>query len=59
MQDPKDHGVNYVKICPNTNEDAWQSQVARRVSFTLINDIGMRRLDLSSIDYEVDLEEYR
>ena len=51
--------MNYVKICAKTNEDVWWSQVARRVNLTLINDIGMRRLDLASIDCEVDLNEYR
>ena len=59
MQHPKDFGVNYVKICPKTNEDAWWSQVAMQVNLTPINHIGMRRFDLSSIDCEVDLEEYR
>ena len=40
-------------------KDAWQSQVTRRVNLTPINDIGMRRLHLLSIDCEVHLEEYR
>ena len=59
MQHPKDFGMNYIKICPKTNENAWRSQFARWVNLTPINDIGMRRLDLSSIDCEVDLEENR
>ena len=46
MQSADDHGINYVKIRPKTNEDAYQSQIVRRINITPIND--MRKIDLAT-----------
>ena len=59
MQLRQDHGVNYVKIRPRTNEDSWRSQIARRVNVTPINNISMRKIDLSVVGSKLELNEYR
>ena len=46
MQSIKDHGINYVKIRPKTNEDHQRSQIAHHVNITPINDIGICKIDL-------------
>ena len=46
MQSADDHGINYVKIRPKTNEDACRSQIVRRINITPIND--MRKIDLAT-----------
>ena len=44
-----DHGINYVKIRPKTNEDAYRSQIVRRMNITPINDMSMRKIDLATM----------
>ena len=59
MQSFKDHGVNYIKIRPKTNEDLWRSQIVRRVNVTPINDISMRGINLSLAKSDVRMKKYR
>ena len=59
MQLIKDHGVDYVKIRPKTNEDYRHGQILRCVNITPINDIGMRKIDLYNDEYKVLLDEKR
>ena len=53
MQLNKDHGVDYVKIRPKSNEDYHCGQILRHVNVTPINNIGMRKMDLYNDEYEV------
>ena len=48
MQSTDDHGINYVKIRPKTNKDAYQSQIVRRINITPINNMAMRKIDLAT-----------
>ena len=42
-----EHGVEYVKIRPRTNEGGWRGQIIRQVNVTPpINDIGMKKVNL-------------
>ena len=60
MQSADDHGINYVKIRPKTNEDAYQSQIVRRINVTHINDMAMRKIDLATTaTNELYLNEHR
>ena len=49
----KDHGVDYVKIRPKTNENYCRGQILKHVNITPINDIDMRKIDLYNDEYEV------
>ena len=48
MQFADDHGINYVKIRPKTNEEAYRSQIVRRINITPINGMSMRKIDLAT-----------
>ena len=60
MQSANDCGINYVKIRPKMNKDAYQSQVVRRINVTPINDMSMRKIDLATTaTNELYLNEHR
>ena len=52
-------GVEYIKICPKTNEDCFHGQIMTWINVTPINNLGMRKVNLVDTQDKVTWSEMK